>query len=160
MITPNLEKKCGLTLVELLAAMAASAIVLLTIGSVLTVIYNGWHTNNAYVRLRRNAAFAFDIMSRDIHESLLGDISFPAANNMHLKPNSVRTTDSDFWEDTVNQTLECTRRGGAAFTLASGVSGFGAVKTSEGVEITLIITDDRYNITLTNNTYVFPREMP
>jgi len=148
-----MHKKKALTLVELMVAMAIAAILILTVVTVLLMAYRAWNTNNAYVSLRRDAAFAMEIMARDIRESTLNDIDdstgLSIEDEKNIKGYSVDYTLS-------GTTLDCARRDGASdsFSLASDTTSFDPNKTSDGVIIELVMEDTEFDIVITNETFI------
>lgn len=72
------QHKKGLTLVELMVAIVAASIVILTVAVILIAAFRSWRINNAYVDMRRDAALAIYLISRDIREATLADVATPA----------------------------------------------------------------------------------
>ena len=68
------KKAGGFTLVELIAAMVMSTILVLTGSLMLYHSFVAWHDNNDAVELQRDATFAMDIISRAIRPATYSDI--------------------------------------------------------------------------------------
>ncbi len=147
------HKKTAFTIVELMMTVAIGAILILTVAAVLIITYRSWNTNNAYVRLRRDAAFAINIMARDIRDSTSNDIDALAGlsieDEKNIKGYSVDYTLS-------GTTLNCDRRDGSndSFPLASDTISFDPNKTPDGVEITLVMEDPDIDLIITNETFI------
>jgi len=155
-----LYKKKAFTLVELMVAMVVAAIVILTVAAVLLMAYRSWNTNNAYVSLRRDAAFAVELMARDIRESKLVDIDDNTANQLILYDSgNVKGYTATYTRSGTNNTLRCTRSGGSTetFDLALGVETFDPVETNQSVRITLVMENLEFDISITNKTLVHVR---
>jgi len=152
-----LYKKKAFTLVEMMVAIAASAILILTVSAILLITYRSWNTNKAYVRLRRDAAFAVELMARDIHESLFADIDDTNPNQLILYDSkNIKGYTATYTRNGTNNVLTCTR-GGTPFTSATGVDVFSLNKTNQGVQITLVLENDEFDISITNETFVHVR---
>lgn len=63
------SKKQGFTLVELLLATVAAAIVSLTVSLVLVMTLRSLRTNNEYARLRRDMAYAVETMAKEVRKA-------------------------------------------------------------------------------------------
>lgn len=83
--------KQGFSLVELLVAMLATAILALTVSLLLYMPFRTMRTNNEYARIRRDMAFAIQIMAKDIRAAHHGDFintsTFSADNQVALPSN-------------------------------------------------------------------------
>jgi len=154
------DKKAGLTLIELLVTVAIAAILILTTAAILLITYRSWNTNNAYVRLRRDAAFAINIMARDIHESKSVDISRPNNDQLVLLANDVRTYTATYTRIGSNNVLRCNRVGTPteSFVLATGVAAppFPDIPDN-GIRIMLVMENDNFDISITNETFIHKR---
>lgn len=65
MTTPDRSRR-GLTLVELLAALVAAAVLAVTCGSIFVVFHRTWRRHNAYANLERDAVAALDQIERRV----------------------------------------------------------------------------------------------
>jgi len=153
-------KKTAFTLVELMVTVAISAIVILTAAAVLLMTYRSWSTNNAYVRLRRDAAFAIEIMARDIRESYPNDITpTPTDTTLTLQNNDIRGYLAVFTENSTNGTLSYVRGTTPILLIPRGLRNFTPERvetnaTTTGVNIRLEMEDDEFDIIITNETFI------
>ena len=84
------RKNNGFTLVEMMAAMLAGAVLALTAGAMLIFGYAGWANQSDSVKMQNDASLAMLVIGREIRESSMGDISY-LANGMAFAPNAVRS---------------------------------------------------------------------
>lgn len=145
--------KSGLTLIELMVTIAVASIVVLTIVLVLTMAFRSWRINNAFVDLRRGAALATDLISRDVHESSFTNISWTGTQLILDQHPPVRDNVVTYTKN--GDTLVSSSFG---LIIPRGVRMFSAqpVTTGDGVYVTLVLTN-QYNIAITNTLFVNTR---
>ena len=156
------ENKSGFTILELIFSVVASAILLLTVGTVLFMALRSWDQNNAYVTLRRDAAFAIEMMSRDIHES--SDIITAGKNHLSLS-NNVRNYVATYALNPIDQSMSCIRTDEANLPFIAGnIETFIATPqmdqgstTANGVHLHLKMVVPKLDIAITNETFVHMR---
>jgi len=89
-----LIKKQGFSLVELLVAMVAAALLALAITTVFVMPVRSMRTNREYARIRRDLSYAVRLMATDIRESSIMYDTLPAIftgeNILELRPNELR----------------------------------------------------------------------
>jgi prepilin-type N-terminal cleavage/methylation domain-containing protein len=71
----KIYNKKGVTLIELMVAMVAASILVLITALILVMALQSWRINNAYADLRRNASLAVYLMSRDVRESSITNVT-------------------------------------------------------------------------------------
>ncbi len=156
-------KKNGFTLMEVIVAMAASAIVLLTAGTLLFSAIRAWRANNTFVRMRRDAAFALEIMARDIRQAEHEGMVTITADSLAVY-NKVADYDALFSLGTDG--ILSYSRDSAILTpkLASNVAGLTAVAQTndvsgiiDGIGLELAMKNDSLDISFTNELFVYIR---
>lgn len=70
----TLDAKSGFTLVEMLMAMLAGAILALTVGSMLVSCYVSWRQNTDSVKLQNDASLAMQWIGNEIRKSNIAEI--------------------------------------------------------------------------------------
>jgi len=75
MMKHNHTSCSGFTLVELMMAMLATAILALTVGSLLVFAWKGWRINNESVNMQRDVSLAMKIMAREIRKASIENIT-------------------------------------------------------------------------------------
>ena len=149
------HKKTAFTLVELMMTIAIGAILILTVAAVLIMIYRSWNTNNAYVRLRRDAAYAIEFMTRDIHESKSADFDTDTPKQLIVyDPDNIKGYTVTYTLNGTNGVLSCDQDPGPDFTVATRVDQFIPVETNNGVQITLVMENTDFDIVITNKTFI------
>jgi Tfp pilus assembly protein PilW len=147
--------KNGFSLVELMLATVCAAILFLTVALILFTTYRSWRTNNEYVRLRRDAALAVRMMSRDIRPAALGDVT-DGQNILTIGTNAVRTDVASYQRNGTNGILtlyiDGTEQGPVAI-----LRDFSSSKTNEGVLLYLELANEDGDIVITNKTFIHVR---
>lgn len=84
-------KKQGFTLVEMMVAIIAGAVLALTVGIILVSAYVSWVHNTDSVKMQNDASLAFMVIGREVRESSLSDITISAdGKRLDFAANSVR----------------------------------------------------------------------
>jgi hypothetical protein len=111
--------------------------------------FRSWRINNAYVELRRDAALAVYLISRDVREANLADIDLSVANRL-LLPTVTYTKSSDSLTSTDFGTI--IPRGVQTFTAETNSPG-------DGVYLTLVVANNNsgLGIAITNEVFVNTR---
>jgi hypothetical protein len=133
-------------LIELMVAVVAAAIVIMTVAVVLIAAFQSWRTNNAYVELRRDASLAVYLISRDIREAGFDDV-VPTSVGVVL-PAVTYTKSGDTLTSTDFGTI-----------IPRGVQTFVAVPDDDhdGVSLTLGVANTGLGIAITNKVFVNTR---
>lgn len=142
----------GLTIIEALFAIAASAMLILIVSLILIMTYHIWHTNNAYADLRRDVAFASSIITREVRESSfngLNDGSSLSALNAASGETSVFLQSGD--------SLNYTSSTNAFALIPRGVTLFSTSKLDDGVEVTIAVANPTFAISITNQIFINTR---
>jgi prepilin-type N-terminal cleavage/methylation domain-containing protein len=149
--------KKGFTLIEVFVAMAAAAILILTAGTLLFAAIRAWRANNIYVRMRRDAVFALEIMARDIRQAEHDGMVTITSDSLGVY-NKVADYNALFslgGDGTLSYS-----RDGAVLTpkLATNVADLHAqIGSNEGIELRLAMKNDSLDISFTNETFVYIR---
>ena len=77
--------KNGFTLVELMVAMVSGALLAIIVSLILFMTYRSWRTDNEYARLRRDTAFAVQLMAKEIRNSSSNGIIAAVNNSLQLQ---------------------------------------------------------------------------
>lgn len=67
--------KAGFTIIELMAAMVATAIFAMAVGAVLFYVWTGWRRNTVSVQMQRDTTLAMQVIAREIRRTPLEDIA-------------------------------------------------------------------------------------
>lgn len=150
------HRKNGFSLIELMVAMAAAAIVTLILSTILITAYRCWHINNAHIDLRRDSALAFSRMTRDIRESKFSNIT-TKEHTLTLTANTVMIHKIIYTQK--GNSLEYTNGSLKMTLIHDDVQFFGAEKDSsnQGVVLTLALAKNTPGIGLTNQVFVNTR---
>lgn len=68
------SRRAGFTLVELMVALIATAILLLSVSFLLVIPFRTMKGNREYARMRREMAYAMRLINRDVRMTAWGDI--------------------------------------------------------------------------------------
>jgi Tfp pilus assembly protein PilW len=144
----------GLTLIELLVTIVAASIVILTVALILIMAFRSWRIDNAYVDLRRDAALAIYLISRDIRESDVTDVTTAMNGILALKAHLP-----------VRDAVTYTKSGNALTStdfgtiIASGVQAFSNQYSGadDGVYVTLGLANNSVGVAITNRVFVNTR---
>ena len=156
------DRQSAFTLVELMVALLASSVLLLLVATILIITLNSWRTNNAYTDLRRDAAFAINIMARDIREAAPSGL-FAAGTDTLTVSNAVRDYVSTYTRNSETEVLSLTRTDNANVQiLAANVQAFAATPQNisgavDGVILRLEMMSGSTGVAVTNETYVHMR---
>jgi len=153
----NISKK-GLTLVELMIAIAAASILILTMSLILMMVFQSWRINNAYVEMRRNIALAVYLISRDVRESSITNVPpGVTVGSLQLSPHPPAR----------NNTVTYTKAGSALTSsgfgtvIPRGVQTFTAERNdnADGVYLTIGMTNSIFGsvIAVTNKVFINTR---
>lgn len=151
--------KRGFTVVEMMVAVVSSAVLVLIASAVLFMTFRSWRVNNAYASLRRDAAFAVEMMSRDIREAR----DAPPANAVDrlVISNAVRNYTATYLRNSTNGVVSCTRTGGFSIPIvARGVGSFSAEPQTnaagvvDGILLSIIMQNNDLGIAVTHETFV------
>lgn len=154
----------GFTLVELLIAATASAVVILLLATILILGFRCLRTNNAYISLRRDAALAMTWMELDIQEAQQPSSRPPDVPNGLTISNSIEHYIASFELTPSTGVISYHRDGSpmipilaknvAAFEPTWHINSFGNV---EGVNLHLEMANPEFSIAITNNLFVHMR---
>lgn len=147
----KIKSKNGLTLIELMVTIAAASILILTVGLILIMAFRSWRMNNAFVELRRDSAFAFSMMVRNVREASYnnlkdvgGDLEITSAVD-----GSVATYSYD--EATGNLELN------SSPLIYGTVDPFDFDIRDDGVQLKLVLENDEFDISYINEVFVNTR---
>jgi hypothetical protein len=149
----KIQYKNGLSLIELLVAIVASSIVILTVAMILIMAFRSWRINNAYVELRRDASLAVYLISRDIRESDVDDVMTATDGELELDDHPPARNNGVTYEK-VGDTLT---RTGFGTIIPRGVQAFSNQYSGadDGVYVTLGLAND--SVAITNRVFVNTR---
>jgi Tfp pilus assembly protein PilW len=150
-------KQDGFTLVELMIAMVSSAVLALIVALILFISYRSWSTNSDYARLRRDTAFAVQLMAKEIRSSSFSGITV-TANSLRLQTNAVRLNPSEFTrsaaQSNLTYSISSTLQGPV---ISKGLKVFNPQKQTNGVLLHLEMVNADETISITNKTFIFAR---
>lgn len=78
------DSRSGFTIVELMMCIVISAILALTMGTMLYYIFVAWRNNSDQVEIQRDATFAMDMLSRNIRPASFSQISTPNSRTLNI----------------------------------------------------------------------------
>lgn len=148
------EYQKGFTLIELLLAISAASILILTVGVILFMGFRSWRMNNAFANLRRDSAFAFSIMSRDIRESTFNALDDSKAGTLE----TTRKGDGTPVSFSLSGSSLVYNDGENDITLIpANVQDFTAEKQNDGVKLDLKMLNSEFGIGITNKVFINTR---
>jgi type II secretory pathway pseudopilin PulG len=157
------NKKAAFTLVELMFAALASAILILTVTTVSLMGLHTWRKNNAYISLRRDAAFAMEMMARDIREARPDGLISKGTDILTVR-NYVRGYVAYFTLNPGTGVIDYSRDGGPDIPLVAGNVGvfWSNGETNEAgvtnrVRLHLEMVNTSSGITIANETDIHMR---
>lgn len=148
-------KRNGFTLVELMIAMISGAVLALIVALILFMTYREWRTDNEYARLRRDTAFAMQLMAKEVRISSYNAIT-ASTNSLTCPINAMHTRQTVFTRsaDTLTYSINGTSQGQL---ITRGLSVFNPVRTNNGVLLKLVLANTDGSIAITNQTFIYPR---
>jgi len=156
------KTKRGFTLIELMLAALASSILNLFAATNLLLATRSWRMNNQYASMRRNAAFAIELMSRDIREAQRPTGVTIAPNTLTIN-NAARGYIAVFALNPATGVLSYSRNGNPTMPfVAQDIAAFNPSlhtynASVDGANLHLKMVDDTFNIAITNETFVHMR---
>jgi Tfp pilus assembly protein PilW len=153
-------KKTGFTLVELMITMFSAAILVLIVTLILFMGYSEWRVDNEYAKLRRDAAFAIQLMSKEIRQSSITNV-ITAPENLTLTATANRPHTVSFRRGAGSayaRSLTCYSDDILRATLVSkGCRDFSQSTNDHGVLLTLVMVNADESISMTNQTFIYTR---
>jgi prepilin-type N-terminal cleavage/methylation domain-containing protein len=148
-------KRNGFTLVELMIAMVSGAVLAGIVSLILFMTYRSWRTDNEYARLRRDTAFAMQLMAKEVRISSYNTIT-ASANSLTCPINAMHTRRTVFTRsaDTLTYSINGISQGQL---ITKGLSVFDPVRTNSGVLLKLVLVNTDGSISITNQTFIYPR---
>lgn len=149
----------GFTVVELMIAMVGASILALIVATILFMAYRSWSTDNNYARLRRDAAFAVQLMAKEIRSSSPTINGIVAVNNsLQLQTNSIRTNLALFVRNATAGNLTYSINGASRGpVIPQGVRVFNPQPTNNGVLLNLVLVSADGTLLITNSTFIAAR---
>jgi prepilin-type N-terminal cleavage/methylation domain-containing protein len=145
----QLTRRKGFTLIELMVTIAAASVLMLIVALILIMAFRSWRMNNAYVYLRRNSAFAFSMMTRDVREASYGDLK-NVAGDLEI----TSAVDGSVATYSYNAgTLELN----TSPIIPKNVDSFDFFPQDDGILLSLVLADDEFGIAITNQVFVNTR---
>jgi len=98
---PCIQRQSGLSLIELMVALAVSAILLLGVTTVYTASKRSYQVTDEFAGLQENARFALNVLTRNIRMAGFtgcGNLEFMEVNN-NVKKDKEIDSDYDFTDD-------------------------------------------------------------
>jgi Tfp pilus assembly protein PilW len=151
------KKKVGFTLVELMIAMVSSAILALIVALILFMSYREWRADNEYARLRRDAAFAVQIMAKDIRNSSYSNITEAINNSLKLSINAVHSNSTAFARTSASNLTYSINGTSQGQLITKGLKVFNPQPTNNGVLLNLVLVNTDGDISITNQTFIHTR---
>jgi prepilin-type N-terminal cleavage/methylation domain-containing protein len=145
----------GFTLVELMIAMVGASILALIVATILFMTYRSWRTDNEYARMRRDIAFAMQLMAKEVRISSYNGITV-STNSLLCPTNAMHGRSTVFTKSTDKLTYSI--NGTAPGTLITKeLSVFTPQPTNNGVLLKLVLVNADGSIAITNETFIYPR---
>ena len=143
----------GLTLVELMIAISATAVLVLIVSMILTMTFSSWRNNNAYAEIRRDISYASSILSREIRESSFDGLN-PVGNTLSVESAVTNKTVVFFQAD---DALIYTSDTDSFPLIPRNLQTFTANKQSDGIELFLVVANTDFALSVTNQLFVNTR---
>lgn len=150
-------KRNGFTLVELMIAMISGAVLAGIVSLILYMTHLSWRTDNEYARLRRDTAFAMQLMAKEIRSSSFSGIT-TNSTRLTLSANAFRPNVTRFERsaDTLTYYINGISQGQL---ITKGLSFFEPKlnQTNQSVLVKLVLANTDGSIAITNQTFIYPR---
>ena len=152
-------KRNGFTLVELMVAMVSAALLAIIVSLILFITYRSWRTNNEYARLRRDTAFAVQLMAKEIRNSSSNGIIAAVNNSLQLQTNAAHPAyTTTFTRNAASSNLTYSRNGIVQGPLITkGLRVFNPLKQTNGILLQLVLVNTAGDISITNQTFISMR---
>ena len=151
-------KRNGFTLVELMIAIVSGAVLAGIVSLILFMTYRSWRTDNEYASLRRDTAFAMQLMAKEVRISSYSGTNgiIVSANSLTCPTNLMHTRRTVFTRsaDTLTYSINGTSQGQL---ITKGLMVFNPVKQTNGVLLKLVLANTDGSIAITNQTFIYPR---
>ncbi len=151
----------GFTLVELMIAMVGASILALIVATILFMAYRSWSTDNNYARLRRDAAFAVQLMAKEIRSSSYSGISTNSTStstSLTLRTNAVRPNVTAFTRSATASNLTYSISNvPQGPVIPRGVRVFNPLIQTNGVLLNLVLVSADGTLLVTNSTFIAAR---
>ncbi len=154
------KKKVGFTLVELMIAMVSSAILALIVALILFMSYREWRTSNEYANLRRDAAFAVQIMAKEIRNSSYSNVTEAINNSLKLSTNAVHSNSTAFARTSAGNLTYSINGTAQGQLITKGLKVFNPQRPpgqTNGVLLELVLVNADGTISATNKTFIHTR---
>jgi prepilin-type N-terminal cleavage/methylation domain-containing protein len=155
MTSPPASRR-GLTLVELLAAMTAAAVLALTCGAMLVAFQRAWRRHAAYAGLERDAVAALDLIERHVRP-LQSDAVTTGTGRLILDAGASRTAFLQSGNDLVFDP-DTSRSHDEQTLVAGAVEHFSSTPFEGRVSVVLRLRDEGESVEL--STTVAYRNQP
>jgi Tfp pilus assembly protein PilW len=155
-------KKNGFTLVELMLAAVGSAMLVLIVVLILFMSYREWRTNNDYAQLRRDTAFAVQLMAKEIRNSAsIGGILTAENNRLILETNAAHPSyTTTFTRNASLRNLTYFRNTTSQGPLIStNLTVFNPQPMNNGVLLELVLVNPDGDLSITNKTFISTRNL-
>ncbi|MEI7850666.1 MAG: hypothetical protein WCH86_02425 [Kiritimatiellales bacterium] len=150
-------KRNGFTLVEMMIAVISGAFLALIVALILFMTYRSWRTDNEYARLRRDTAFAMQLMAKEIRSSSYNGI-VASANSLLCPTNAMHVRRTVFTRSPTASNLTYSINGASQGQLITkGLREFTPQSTNSGVLLKLVLVNTDGDISITNQTFIYPR---
>lgn len=152
-------KKNGFTLVELMIAIVSGAVLAIIVSLILFMTYRSWRTDNEYARLRRDTAFAVQLMAKEIRNSSSNGIIAAVNNSLQLQTNAAHPSyTTTFTRNDASSNLTYSKNGIVQGQLITkGLRVFNPQPTNNGVLLQLEMVNTDGDISITNQTFISMR---
>ena len=138
---------------EMMAAMLAGMVLALTAGAMLVFGYAAWANHTDSVKMQNDASLAMLVIGREIRESGMVDITYPATG-LAFASNAVRTNSTSI----VVSGSQLVFQPSGFVLVEDWVNGFNAQANGVGgVDVTLHLRGGRRMTETTINATFFPR---
>lgn len=154
----------GFTLVELLMAFAAAAILVLSISSILAMPLRSLRINNVFAELRRDMTVAMAEMTRDVRASSYSETMDDTENSLMIPASAVQSDTIEYRFTPATGMLSRFVNGEEQYPVISeGLSRFVPVATNDavsglnGVLLYLEMQNDEADLTIINQYFIHSR---
>ncbi|QHI70514.1 PilW family protein [Tichowtungia aerotolerans] len=143
----------GFSIIEVMITIIVASVLVLIVSMILVMTFTSWRNNNAYTDIRRDLSMASLIMMQEIRESSYGGLT---VGEDYLNVESAATNKTSVFSQ-VDDSLVYTSEWDTFILIPRNLQSFNAVKQNDGVELTLVVANTDFAISVTNQLFVNTR---
>lgn len=143
----------GFSVIEVMITIIVASVLVLIVSMILVMTFTSWRNNNAYTDIRRDLSTASLIIMQEIRESSYDGLT---VGENYLNVESAVTNKTTVFSQ-VDDSLVYTSELDTFALIPRNLQAFNAVKQNDGVELTLVVANTDFAISVTNQLFVNTR---